>query len=56
MTIVGYLITVRPKRSRRTYALPTATVAKMIVERVIKADVFARRLEKMRRKRARRRR
>jgi hypothetical protein len=35
------LITVRPKGRRRVYTLPLATVAEMIVARVVKAEMPA---------------
>lgn len=38
------LFTVRPQRRRRTYELTLADVASMVVARVIRAEVLARRL------------
>jgi len=43
------LVSVRPLRRRRLYTLPLATVAEMIVARVVKAEVFAARIEKAKR-------
>lgn len=40
------LFTVRPMRRRRTYELPLSTVAEMVVARIIRAEVFAKRLAK----------
>lgn len=38
------LFAVRPMRRRRTYELPLSTVAEMVVARIIRAEVFAKRL------------
>ena len=38
--------TVRPLGRRRVYELPLATVADLVVQRIIKAEVFGRRIEK----------
>lgn len=42
------LFAVRPLRRHRTYELPLSTVADMVVARVIRAEVLARRLAKKR--------
>lgn len=42
----AWLFTVRPLRSRRVYELPLSTVADMVVLRVLKTEVFKRRMEK----------
>ena len=44
------LFSVRSKRSRRVYTLPLSTVADMVVLRVVRAELFERRMEKARRK------
>lgn len=44
------LFTVRPNRRRRTYELPLSTVADMVVHRIIRAEVFAKRLAKAKKK------
>lgn len=46
------LFEVRPLRRRRTYALPLSTVADMVVGRIVRAEVFAKRLERAARKKA----
>lgn len=38
--------TVRPLRRRKTYELPLADVAGMVVRRIVNAEIFARRLAK----------
>lgn len=40
------LFGVRPLRRRRVYELPLSTVAEIVVARVIRAEVFAKRLAK----------
>jgi hypothetical protein len=50
----GALVVVRRHRGRRTYELPLDTVAQMVVERVVKAEIFKARLEKAAAKRSRR--
>lgn len=40
------LISVRPRKRRRTYTLPLSAVAEMIVYRVIRAEVLIARKEK----------
>ena len=44
------LFTVRPCRRRREYVLPLDTVADMMVQRIIKAEVLAKRLERKKKK------
>ncbi len=44
------LFTVRPLRSRKVYTLPLDRVAEMVVQRVIKADLFLKHMEKAKRK------
>ncbi len=36
------LFSVRPKRRRRTYTLPLATVASIVVARIVKAEIAER--------------
>lgn len=43
------LFTVRPLRRRKVYELPLSEVADMVVARIIRAEVFARRLARKRR-------
>lgn len=45
------LITVRRSRARKTYTLPLDTVANMIVQRIVKAEVFQKRMERAKKKR-----
>lgn len=42
------LFTVRPYRRRRTFELPLSAVADMVVARVVRAEVLAKRLAKKR--------
>ena len=44
------LISVRPLRRRRTYTLPLATVAEMVCQRVIRAELAERRAAKRHRR------
>jgi len=44
------LVSVRPLRRRRVYTLTLSDVATMVCQRVIRAEVFSRRLEKARRR------
>lgn len=44
------LFEVRPLRRRKSYTLPLSTVADMVVARIIRAEVFAKRLERAKRK------
>lgn len=44
------LFAVRPLRRRRVYELPLSTVAEMVVARIIRAEAFAKRLDRARRK------
>mgnify|MGYP001564365114 CR=1 FL=1 len=44
------LFSVRPLRRRRTYVLPLATVAEIVCQRIIKAEVAERLAAKRRRK------
>lgn len=44
------LFAVRPRFSRRVFELPLSTVADMVVARIIRAEVFAKRLEKAKRR------
>jgi hypothetical protein len=55
VTIVGGSVRVRPLRARRDYELPLDVVAKWIVERVTKAELFRARTEKARARAERRR-
>lgn len=43
------LVAVRPYRSRRTYELPLSTVAQLVVERIIKAEVAEKRAARRKR-------
>lgn len=43
------VVSVRPLRRRRMFTLPLATVAEMIVARVVKAEALAARTEKSKR-------
>ena len=43
------LFSVRPHRRHRTYTLPLATVAEIVVSRIIKAEVAAERMAKKKR-------
>lgn len=47
------LFEVRPLRRRRTYVLPLSTVADMVCQRIIKAELFTKRLEKAARRKGR---
>lgn len=47
--------TVRAHRRHRAYELPLAFVAQIVAERVIKADVFRKRMEKAKARAVRRR-
>lgn len=47
------LVHVRPKRRRRVYTLPIETVARIIVERIAKAEVAAKRAAKAARRKGR---
>lgn len=47
---------VRPLRSRRSYDLPLGVVAEMVVQRLIKAEAFIKRMEKGKKRKAARRR
>lgn len=44
------LFCVRPHRRRRVYALPLSTVAQLVVERVIRAELAAKAAERRRRR------
>lgn len=46
------LFTVRPLRRHRTYELPLSTVADMVIARILRAEVFAKRIERAKRKKA----
>ena len=52
--VVG-TFSVRPHRRRRTYELPLAFIAQLVAERVIKAEVFKRSMEKAKSRAQRRR-
>lgn len=47
------IFSVRPKRRRRSYDLPLDKVAEMVVQRIIKAEVFQKRVEKAARRKTR---
>jgi hypothetical protein len=47
-------ISVRPRFRKRVYQLPLSVVAEMICQRVIKAEVFAKRLAKAAKRKAKR--
>ncbi len=50
------LFTVRPLRRRRSFELPLSTVAEMVMWRVVKAEVFKKRMDKAKERKERRRR
>lgn len=47
------LFSVRPLRRRRAYTLPLATVAEIVVARIVKAEVAAARADRRARRKAR---
>jgi hypothetical protein len=54
LTVTEALVSVRRRFGRRTYELPSDVVAKMVIDRVTKAEVFRARLEKARVRKTRR--
>lgn len=46
LSVIGDQVVVRPSRCRRVFQLPLDTVAKMVVDRVVKAEVFKDKMER----------
>jgi hypothetical protein len=55
MTVTEAMVSVRRRFGRRTYDLPADVVAKMVIERVTRAEVFKARMEKAKERKDRRR-
>jgi len=55
MTVSESLVSVRRRFGRRTFDLPADVVAKMVIERVTRAEVFTARMEKAKARNERRR-